>query len=121
MSKLTTNTTDLQAILDKVNELPESDSVAGGSLETCTVTFKTTDPFRSTDTCIVIYVGADGQAQQEQWIPNETVITVAKGSHIVVVNWNVYSEASGTVLMYSYGSVVWVYRVTSDSILTYYM
>lgn len=37
MSKLTTNTTDLQAILDKVNALPDAGSGGGASVETCSV------------------------------------------------------------------------------------
>lgn len=39
MSKIiSTNTTDLQALLEKINALPEAGSGSGGSVETCDVT-----------------------------------------------------------------------------------
>lgn len=59
--QIKTNTATLQAILDTINALPDGSD--GASLDTCTVTFISNDPFQSTESCQVIYVGADGQTK----------------------------------------------------------
>lgn len=108
--------TDLETAVDA---LP--DAGGGGSMETCTVTFAIGDPIILSEACIVIYVGADGQAQSQQWIPGSTVITVIKGSHIVVVNWSAQGECTNANQLYFYNGSCGVYKIVADAMFTYYM
>ena len=45
MSNLTTNTTTIQNLISKINNLPSAGSGGGGSVETCTVTFAIDDMY----------------------------------------------------------------------------
>lgn len=119
-SQLQTNNTRLSQLITELQGKAAGGG-SGGSVETCTVTFATGDPFTPTETCIVIYVGADGQAQSQQWIPGSTVITVIKGSHVVVVNWNMQSERTNTDELYLYSGACGVYKIIADAVFTYYM
>jgi hypothetical protein len=68
----------------------------------------------------VAYTGADMQGRVEQWKPNETVITVIKGSVITVYEWSAYSSATNATLLYSY-TYTYAFRVDGDATLDFVM
>lgn len=95
-------------------------SSGGASVETCTVTFTTSDPVVEETLWQVVYTGADMQGHVEQWTPNETVITVIKGSVITVYQWTSYSVVTNATLLYVHGTA-YTFQVDDNATLEYVM
>lgn len=103
MSQLTNNTTNLQAILDAVNALPEAGSGGGGaSVETCSVTLNVVDEF-GMGLGIAGYaanVETNGAIETAYMFSNSVTETVLNnvlcGSVIVVAYSGSVMEASAT-------------------------
>lgn len=120
-TELQSNNADLQTILNKVNALPEAGGGGGGSVETCTVTFRKgssmTEPGMGTGT--VYYSDGNGAVKNTLFnIVNNTTITVIKNSIIYVSGgWSgTISTATNATLLYSYTAIA-VYSIENDAVL----
>lgn len=118
MSKLTTNTADLQAILDKVNALPNAGS-GGGSVETCTVTITQIggNVIVPMEDAIMFYTGADGMITS-QFVNNGSIVTVVKNSLVVLHTWSNNATATNAEEISSHLGCTG-YKITGDAVLSY--
>lgn len=73
-TRLQTNNTNLQALIDKANSLPDADSgggSGGGSVETCTVRIIADSPVQNFDT---YYLNANGDIVKETHLGTDVMM-----------------------------------------------
>lgn len=108
-SRLQTNNTNLQALIDKANALPDAES-GGGSAEVVTGSIVANSPLGVEGT--VYYVNGNGVLQQ---ISSVGEISVMKHSLIYVAQGpSGYDVSSGATLVVNFTAVGSIYQVTED-------
>ena len=117
---LQSNNTDLQTILDAINELPEAGSGGGVTNETCEVTISGVSS--SYYPVNVAYTSVDNSGKVigvNQTVSTSPVtITCVKGSTLTVKyksSFNVTSSTTNASLLF-YASTVGVYKLDDDAI-----
>lgn len=101
-TRLQTNNTNLQALIDKANALPDAEGSGGGSIETCEVILSNESPVDGTS-LIVYYVDGNQTLQQETFpatmMDDKKTITVQKNSIMItpsgVAGSSDYTSLSG--------------------------
>lgn len=120
-TKIEQNTTDLQAILDAVNALPEAGSggsSGGGSIETCDCEFACDAP--SMDDATVYYVNGNMEVSTKSFaVMDGTRITVAKNTIVTVVPWTSMCSTSGNCSKLMSSAIGGSFIINGDTTITY--
>ena len=121
-TQLQTNNTKLASLIETLQGKAAGGGSGAASLETCTVTFVNDDimPPALIGHQTVYYTDVNGQTQSELWVPDETVITIIKGSFIVVTEWSSYSTQTNAVEIADFDGQR-AFKITGDSIFGYLM
>lgn len=107
-SRLQTNNTNLQALINKANALPEAGGGGGAGVETCTVNIK------PMTTSTISYVN-NGQIITENIDSSGKTITVIKNT-ILVINggWTSMNKTTGSCTKLFYTMSCAAYSITGD-------
>lgn len=111
-STLQSNNTDLQAILNTINELPEA-----GGIETCTGTL--TINGQSPEKPVFYYVNANMELASINGDITGVTFNPIKNSIIFSCNWTSMSSFTGSISLINYGMLNVAYFVTGDFTLEY--
>ena len=115
-SRLQTNNTNLQALIDKANALPDA---GGGSVESCTITI-VPDVMMAPGSPTYWYTDAETMTIKSLSTQDAT-ITVPKNSIIVIIDWSSYSTATGSCSQIFYQNMCTAYQITGDCAFQYSM
>lgn len=118
-TRLQTNNTNLQTLINKANSLPNAGGSSGGSIETCTVVIDIMAPIQGVE---AYYIG-DGMTLQSTDISMMgATINVVKNTMLLLIGWSSMSECSENVEqicpeIYFNGNMI--YFIKDDCTLTY--
>ena len=115
-SRLQTNNTNLQALINKANALPDAGS--GGSLETCTGTLSIPSDVPLADPVMVYYIDSDLQLKVIPFAAGET-FSCLKNSILYIQNWTAMSDVSGSLEYIDYYMGRATYYVSGNFDLIY--
>lgn len=106
--------TNLQALINTANALPDAGSggSGGGSVETCTITI-TPDGMISPDSPTYWYTDAETMTIKSLSTQKATIM-VPKNSIIVIVNWTSSSMVTGSCNRIFYSGGHTAYQITGD-------
>jgi hypothetical protein len=116
-SRLQTNNTNLQSLIDKANALPDAGG-SGGTLETCYCMIAADAP--TMDAATVTYTNANMQLATKNFeIMSGTRIEVVKGTIITIAPWSGMSGCSGDCTEIFKGVIGGAYFINGDSNVRY--
>lgn len=109
-TELQSNNTELQAILDAVNALPEAGTGGGGSVEAVNINVMAAAPWGVTST--VYYVDPSGA--QQTLSQTEGTITVMKNSLLLIASGGDGVSARNNARIYMFSGKDYLYYITAD-------
>ena len=115
-SRLQTNNTNLQALIDKANALPDAGGSGGGSVETCTITVMLDSPAPTFPQ--IIYTNTNMQIVSED-LEGQLSLTVVKGT-ILISSGGSSDDAvvSGDAERIGYGGGRAMFKINGDATIS---
>lgn len=117
-SRLQTNNTNLQELINKANALPDAGG-GGGSVESCTITIT---PYIMLAPTSPTYWYTDAETITIKSLSTQdATIAVPKNSIIVILGWSSDSTTTGSCSQIFYNSMYAAYQITGDCAFKYGM